>query len=107
MHVFAVWLYKSEESRELSEGGCPGFFSKKDESCAEDATCLTVAEKKITIRGKKAPEPVKFTTKTKQITIESGSVATDQHLCFFFFVHLHNWPEYVPFHSSSDGKQPL
>lgn len=30
-HVFAVWLHKPGESRELSEGGCPGFFSKKDE----------------------------------------------------------------------------
>lgn len=31
MHVFTVWLHKPVESRELSEGGCPGFLSKKDE----------------------------------------------------------------------------
>ena len=56
MHVFSVWLHKPGESRELSEGGCPGFLSKKDEGCAGDATCLTVAEKKITIKKKKAPK---------------------------------------------------
>lgn len=68
MHVFSVWLHKPGESRELSEGGCPGFLSKKDEGCTGDATCLTVEEKKITIKKKSSQDQLTSPTKAKITT---------------------------------------
>lgn len=100
-HVFAVWLYKPGESRELSEGGCPGFLRKKDEGCAGDATCSTVVETK----KKRKPHQKKLTNqwnpplKPKKID-KTWSISTNKCHSVFLLMYVHNkspWskPTYV------------
>lgn len=84
MHVFAVWLYKPGESRELSEGGCPGFLSKKDEHLMHNPRCnlLDCSREKITIRKSSQTSEIHHQSQTKQLW--SDNTETNQHLCLFF-----------------------
>ncbi len=85
-HVFTVWLYKPGESRELSEGGCPGFLSKKDEHLLHNLRCnlLDCSREKITIRKSSQTSEIHHQSQTKKIW--SDNTETNQHLCLFFFL---------------------
>lgn len=109
MHVFAVWLYKPRESRELSEGGCPGFLSKNDEHLLHNPRTNghpAQQQQRKNNHQKKLPNqqnspPSQNRSALLVLTLINTSVFS------FPLMYFHIKADNVTYPSSSDGEQPL